>query len=160
MSTVLALLDLPGLRVALLAVSGPIAAGFPDALPPIEPLDPASDHPMPSFLPAGLTPHRIGEGYCALDAQGQLMVSWIALDLPPNEPLPLAWNPADGPTPKLQALNLDGCAAAFLPAAWSAVSPDRLPLIALRASPTTCWLVGGRLGHVELARVAASLLKE
>lgn len=153
----LAVLDIPGLRVALVAISGPAAAFIPGAMPPVEPLTDDGPHRLPAYLPAGLTPRRLGEGYCAVDESGQLAVSWIALPLPPGQTLAMAWNPADGPTPGLQALNLGGRAAAFLPAAWSAASPERLPLLALRAGPDSCWLVGGRIAHLDMARVAASL---
>jgi hypothetical protein len=154
---ILAVLDLPGLRVALVAVSGPAAAFIPGAMPPIEPLAAGEPHPLPADLPNSLEPRRLGDGYCAVDAAGQLAVSWIALGLPWNETLYLAWDLADGPAPALQALSLGGRAAAFMAAAWSAASRERLPLLALRAGPDSCWLVGGRISHVELARVAASL---
>jgi hypothetical protein len=156
-ATVLSTLDLPGLRVALVAISGPAAAYIPSAMPPVESLPTSESHPLPAFLPADLTPRRLGEGYCAVDRFGRFAVSWIALPLASDEPLPLAWNPADGPTPAFQALSLGGRPAAFLPAAWSAASRERLPLIVLRAGPASCWLVSGRLSPVELARVAESL---
>ncbi|MBX0326231.1 hypothetical protein K2Z83_00800 [Oscillochloris sp. ZM17-4] len=156
-SPTLAVLDMPGLRVALVAITGPAAAFIPGAMPPIEPLSADEPHPLPAELPAGLEPRRLGEGYCAVDESGQLAVSWIALELPPGETLAMAWDPADGPTPTLQALSLGGRAAAFMSAAWSAASRERLPLLAVRAGPDSCWLIGGRISSVELARVAASL---
>lgn len=153
----LAALDLPGLRVALVAISGPEAGFVPDAMPPIEPLPTDQPHPLPSDLPEGLEPRRLGEGYCAVNSAGELAVSWFALALAPGETLHLAWSPADGPTPTMQALNLGGRPAAFIPAVWSAVSRERLPLLAVRSGPDSCWLVVGRLAPLELARVAASL---
>ncbi|NTW98316.1 MAG: hypothetical protein HGB28_07215, partial [Oscillochloris sp.] len=94
-NTILAVLDLPGLRVALVAISGAAAAFIPGAMPRIEPLPADEPHLLPADLPAGLEPRRLGEGYCAVDASGQLAVSWIALPLPPGETLALAWDPAD-----------------------------------------------------------------
>jgi hypothetical protein len=153
----LAVVDMPGLRVALVAISGPAAAFIPGAMPAIEPLSVDEPHPLPADLPAGLEPRRLGEGYCAVDSSGELVVSWIDLPLPPGETLVLGWDLRDGPTPALEALMLGGRPAAFVSAAWSAASRERLPLLVARAGRDSCWLVGGRLTRVELARVAASL---
>ncbi|NNJ08833.1 hypothetical protein EKD04_000660 [Chloroflexales bacterium ZM16-3] len=156
-NSTLAVLDMPGLRVALVAISGPAAAFIPGAMPLIEPLPTDGPHPLPADLPADLEPRRLGEGYCAVDESGQLAVSWIALPLLPHETLTMAWDASDGPVPTLQALSLGGRPAAFMSAAWSAASRERLPLLVVRAGPDSCWLVGGRISPVELARVAASL---
>ncbi|MEI7769364.1 MAG: hypothetical protein WCI67_05215 [Chloroflexales bacterium] len=153
----LAVVDMPGLRVALVAISGATAAFIPGAMPAIEPLPVGEPHPLPADLPAGLAPRRLGEGYCAVDASGELAVSWIDLALPPAETLALAWDLRDGPPPALEALVVGGRPAAFAAAAWSAASRERLPLLVLRSGRDSCWLVGGRLSRVELARVAASL---
>jgi hypothetical protein len=151
-------LSLPGLRVTLVAISGSEAAFIPGAMPSIEPLSKdEGPHPLPADLPAGLAARRLGEGYCAVDASGKLAVSWIELPLPPGETLYLAWDLRDGPAPALEALSLGGRAAAYVSAAWSAASRERLPLLVVRSAPESCWLVGGRLSRVELARVAASL---
>jgi hypothetical protein len=153
----LAVVDMPGLMVALVAISGPEAAFIPGAMPPIEPLSVDEPYPLPADLPVGLEPRRLGEGYCAVDESGELAISWIELPLPPSETLVLGWDLRDGPPPALEALIIGGRPAAFTSAAWSAASRERLPLLVVRASRDSCWLVGGRLTRVELARVAASL---
>lgn len=153
---VLASLDLPGLRVALVAVSGAEAMYVPAAMPAPEPLG-AGPHPLPAYLPAGLEPRRLGEGYCAVDADGRFQATWIELLLPPGETLHLVWNTDEGPAPAFHSIDVDGRPAVYLAQAWSAVSAERLPLIALRAGPDTCWLVSGRLPLAELTAIAASL---
>ena len=152
----LAKLELPGLRVDLVAVGEQEAIHMPAAMPQPEPLD-EELHPLPAYLPPGLSPRRFGEGYCAVDASGAFQVTWIGLLLPAGQPLHLVWNLAEGEPPALVELEFDGRSAAYLERAWSAVSAERLPLIALRAGPDTCWLVSGRLALGELLGVAASL---
>lgn len=154
---VLASCEVPGLRVALLAVSGAEAVSAPDAMPAPEPLEPEEDHPLPGSLPPGLAVRRMGQGYCAVDAAGQFQATWIELPLPAGYPLFLAWNLAEGEPPPLEPIDLAGRPGVFLRAAWSAVSAERLPLIVLRAGPEGCWIVSGHLPRAELTRVAAGL---
>lgn len=152
----LARLSLPGLRVDLVAVGEQEAIHMPSAMPQPEPLDDEL-HPLPGYLPAGLSARRFGEGYCAVDASGAFQITWIELLLPAGQPLHLVWNLAEGEPPALVELEFEGRSAAYIERAWSAVSAERLPLIALRAGPDTCWLVSGRLALGELLGVAASL---
>jgi hypothetical protein len=154
---VLAVLDQPGLRVALVALSPQEALYMPEAMPTPEQPDPARIHPIPAELPGRLTVAQLGEGYCALEADGTLAVTWIAVMLPAQQTMYAAWNLADGDPPALRALNFSGRPAALVEQAWSAVSRDRLPMIVVRAGPDTAWLVSGHLPTAELARVAASL---
>jgi hypothetical protein len=153
----LASVALPGLRVALVAVAPAEAIFMPEAMPAPAPLDADELHPLPAELPPGLTPRRLGAGYCAVDDRGRLVASWFELLLPAGQTLHLAWNMDDGPPPALEVVDLSGRAAVFVAAAWSAVSLERLPLLAVRAGPDTCWLVGGRLGRAQLADLAAQL---
>jgi hypothetical protein len=152
----IATLDLPGLRVSLVSIGEQEAIHMPSAMPEPEPLD-GDLHPLPSYLPPGLSPRRLGEGYCAVDASGRFQVTWIELLLPAGHPLHLVWNLAEGDPPMLIELEFGDRSAAYVERAWSAVSAERLPLIALRAGPDTCWLVSGRLELRELLGVAAGL---
>jgi|GEM_PF-701469 len=152
----IAAIDLPDLRVALVSISPEEAIHMPSAMPAPEPLDDEL-HPLPAYLPPGLELRRLGEGYCAVDPSGQFQVTWIELLLPAGHTLHLVWNLAEGDPPELTSLEAGGRKAAFVARAWSAVSAERLPLIALRAGPDTCWLVSGRLAQAELLAVAASL---
>lgn len=156
-ANVLAVCAVPGLRVALLPVSGAEAVSAPDAMPTPEPLEPDEDHPLPDYLPPGLVVRRMGQGYCAVDAAGRFQATWIELPLPAGETLYMGWNSAEGPPPALEPIALAGRPGVFLGAAWSAVSAERLPMIVLRAGPEGCWLVSGRLTRAELTRVAAGL---
>lgn len=153
----LAVVELPGLRVGLVALAPQEFMFQPDAMPAPTPLSAAQPHPLPSYLPPGLEPRQLGDGYCAVDASGAFQVTWIELLLPAGHTLHLAWNLAEGPAPQLQPLALGERPGVFMAASWSVVSAERLPLVVTRAGPDTCWLVGGRVSAEELARVAASL---
>lgn len=154
---VLAVLAQPGLRVALVGISAQEAMYMPEAMPTPEPLDATLAHPIPAELPARLMIAQLGEGHCALEADGTLAVTWITVMLPAQQTMYAAWNPADGDAPDLRALDFAGRPAVLVERAWSAVSRDRLPMIIVRAGPDTAWLVSGRLPTPELARIAASL---
>jgi hypothetical protein len=154
---VLSVLEQPGLRVALVGIGPQEAMYMPEAMPIPEHLDATQAHPIPSELPARLTIAHLGEGYCALEADGTLAVTWITVMLPAQQTMYAAWNLADGAAPALRALTFAGRPAVLVEQAWSAVSRDRLPMVIVRAGPDTAWLVSGRLPAPELARVAASL---
>jgi hypothetical protein len=154
---VLAVLEQPGLRVALVGLSPQEALYMPEAMPTPDTLDPALVHPTPAELPARLTVAQLGDGYCAIEADGTLAVTWITVMLPAQQTMYVAWNLADGDAPALEALDFAGRPATLVEQAWSAVSRDRLPMIIVRAGPDTAWLVSGRLSPAELARIAASL---
>ncbi len=154
---VLAVLDQPGLRVALVGIDPQEAVYMPEAMPAPEQLDPTLAHPVPTELPTRLTIAQLGEGYCALEADGTFAATWITVLLPAQQTMYAAWNLADGDPPALQTLNFAGRSAALVEQAWSAVSSERLPMIIVRAGPDTAWLVSGRLPTPELARIAASL---
>ncbi|NJN17205.1 MAG: hypothetical protein HC822_13475 [Oscillochloris sp.] len=98
----LALLDVPGLRVAQVAVRGEEAMFVPGAMPAPEILE-AGPHPLPAYLPPGLALRRLGQGYCAVDAQERFQVTWIEVLLPPGETLHLVWNTDEGAAPNLEA---------------------------------------------------------
>ncbi len=153
----LAAVQVPGLRVAFVALAPAEAMFHPAAMPAPTPLDEQHPHPLPTHLPVGLTPRRLGEAYCAVDASGAFQVTWIELPLPPDATLSLPWNSDDGPVPALQGFQFKGREAVAIAASWSMVSTERLPLIVTRADPDTCWVVGGRLPIEALARVAVSL---
>jgi hypothetical protein len=154
---VLAVLEQPGLRVVLVALSPQEALYMPEAMPTPAQLDPAQIHPIPAELPGRLTVAQLGEGHCALESDGTLAVTWITVMLPAQQTMYVAWNLADGDTPALHTLDFTGRTAALVERAWSAVSRDRLPMIIVRAGPDTAWLVSGHLPMAELASIAASL---
>jgi hypothetical protein len=147
----------PGLRVSLTAITPAEAMFHPEAMPAPSPLEADRPHPLPSHLPAGLEPRRLGEAYCAVDSAGAFQVSWIELHLPAGATLSVPWNLADGPTPAMQGFQFKGRDAVAVGAAWSMVSHERLPIIVTRAGPDSCWLTSGHLPIEELARVAVSL---
>jgi hypothetical protein len=149
--------QIPGLRVAIVAVPPDEPSFGAGAMPTPVPLDPEQPHPLPGYLPAGLEPRRFGEGYCAVDAGGQFQVAWIELLLPPDEELLVAWKLADGPQPAIQGFALRGRPMIAVAGSWSPLSTERLPIVITRAGPDTCWLVGGRFAIDELARVAVTL---
>lgn len=153
----LAVLELPGLRVALVGLNPAEAVYLPEAMPDPEALDPTIIAPIPNELPARLHVCQLGEGFCALEADGTLAVTWINVLLPAEQTMYAAWNRADGDPPALQPLNFLGRSAVLIARAWSAVSAERLPMIIVRAGPDSAWLVSGRLPSPELARIAASL---
>ncbi len=149
--------QVPGLRVSLVAIARQEAFFDPGAMPEQRPLEDDRPHPLPAHLPPGLRPRRLGEAYCAVDHAGEFQVTWIELHLPPDATLSLPWNLDEGPAPALQGFRFMGREAVAVSASWSAVSAERLPLIITRAGPDSCWLVGGRLPIEELARIAVSL---
>ncbi|NTU84059.1 MAG: hypothetical protein HGA45_32595 [Chloroflexales bacterium] len=150
-------MQVPGLRVALVALAPAEAMFHPEAMPAPAPLDDERPHPLPAHLPAGLLARRLGEAYCAVDASGRFQATWIELHLPPAATLSLPWNLDDGPAPAMQGFRLRGRDAIAIGASWSMVSAERLPVVITRASPDSCWIVGGRLPIEELARIAVSL---
>jgi hypothetical protein len=153
----LAAITVPGLRVSLVAL-GPGEAIFrPDGMPIPAPLPADELHPLPAFLPAGLSPRQLGDAYCAVDAEGVFQVTWIELLVPAGETLHLPWDLAEGEAPAMQGFRFKGREAVAVAASWSMVSSERLPVVITRAGPDTCWLVGGRLPIEDLARVAVSL---
>lgn len=154
---VLNAVQVPGLRVALVAIAPAEAMFHPEAMPTPAPLDAGRPHPLPAHLPAGLAPRRLGEGYCAVDQAGRFQVTWIELHLPAGATLSLPWNLAEADPPAMQGFQFRGRDAVAVSASWSVVSTERLPLVATRAGPDSCWIVGGRLPIEELARVAVSL---
>jgi hypothetical protein len=153
----LAAVQVPGLRVALVALAPAEAMFHPAAMPAPTPLDEERPHPLPTQLPVGLTPRQLGDAYCAVDASEGFQVTWIELPLPPGATLSLPWNCDDGPTPAMQGFQFKGREAVAIAASWSMVSPERLPLVVTRAGPDSCWVVGGRLPIEVLARIAVSL---
>lgn len=153
----LAAVNVPGLRVTLVALAAGEAFFRPDAMPAPEPLPASQPHPLPTYLPAGLTPRRLGEGYCAVDAAGDFQITWIELVVPAGTTLRLPWDLSEGEIPAMQGFQFRGRQAVAVAASWSMVSAERLPMVVTRAGPDTCWLVGGRRAVDELARVAVSL---
>jgi hypothetical protein len=153
----LAAVNVPGLRVTLVALAPGEAFFRPDAMPVPEPLPGGQPHPLPAYLPAGLTPRRLGDAYCAVDAAGAFQVTWIELVVPEGATLRLPWDLAEGDPPSMQGFQFRGREAVAIAASWSMVSKERLPMVITRAGPDTCWLVGGRVAIDELARVAVSL---
>ncbi len=150
--------SLADLKVEIVEIDRAMAGGFATGMPEPEPLDLANiDIIIPSYLPQGLELRRLGDGCCAINASGAIKLTWFELLLPPGEPLVMAWNSADGPAPELLTIDLGERSAILATATWSAVAPDRPPVIVARASLDTCWLVGGHLPHAELAQVIASL---
>lgn len=149
--------QVPGLRVALVAIAPAEAAFHPEAMPAPAPLEGDMPHPLPAYLPAGLLARRLGEAYCAVDGAGAFQVTWIELHVPEGATLSLPWSLAEGPAPAMRGFRFRGREAVAVAASWSVVSAERLPVVATRAGPDSCWLVGGRLPIEELARVAASL---
>jgi hypothetical protein len=151
-------ISVPGLDVEVVAIEESLAGGLVGGMPDPEPFD-RSDVtiPVPEYLPAGLQPRRLGEGFCAVDEKNTVVLTWFELLLPPGQPLHLAWNLSEGPAPTLQIHDLDTRQAILVSATWSAVAPDRPPVIVARAGPDTCWIVGGHLPHEELVRVIGSL---
>lgn len=153
----LAVVTVPGLRVALVALAAGEAFFRPDAMPAPAPLSADQPHPLPAHLPAGLGPRRLGDGYCAVDAAGAFQLTWIELVVPAGQTLHLPWDLSEGTPPAIQGFQFRGRQAVAVAASWSMVSAERLPMVITRAGPDTCWLVGGRLAIDELARVAVSL---
>jgi hypothetical protein len=149
--------QVPGLRVAIVALNPGEAMFHPEAMPAPAPLDDAMPHPLPTHLPAGLLARRLGDAYCAVDPSGAFQVTWIELHLPPEATLTMPWDLAEGPAPAMQGFRFKGREAVAVAASWSVVSAERLPVVITRAGPDSCWLVGGRLPLEELARVAVSL---
>jgi hypothetical protein len=145
------------LWVVLLTLTRAEAGTLPGAMPPIEPLDPLEQRPVPSVLPPGLVVRRLGEGFCAVDDAGALVLNWIALGLQHNEALPLGWPLHEGPPPVLQVFERRGRTAIGLSTSWSVASAERLPLVIVRADREHCWLVSGRLALEELVEIAVSL---
>lgn len=153
----LAVVNVPGLRVTLVALAANEAFFHPDAMPAPEPLNSAQPHPLPTYLPSGLELRRLGDAYCAVDAHDVFQVTWIELVVPAGQSLRLPWNLEEGDIPAMQGFHFRGREAVAIAASWSMVSVERLPMVVTRAGPDTCWLVGGRLPIDELARVAVSL---
>jgi hypothetical protein len=153
----LAAVSVPGLRVSMVALAAGEAFFRPDAMPAPAPLQADQPHPLPGYLPAGLEPRRLGDGYCGVDAGGEWQVTWIELVVPEGQSLRLPWDLAEGDSPAMQGFQFRGREAVAVAASWSMVSPERLPIVITRAGPDTCWLVGGRLAIDELARVAVTL---
>lgn len=153
----LASVAVPGLRVLLVALAPAERLFQPDAMPAPRPLDEQVEHPLPTYLPAGLAPRSFGSAHCAVDASGAFQVTWIELALPPDEPLALPWDLAEGDAPVMQGFELSGRPCVAVSASWSAVTAERLPLVITRAGPASCWLVGGRIAIDQLARIAVSL---
>lgn len=149
--------EVPGLRVELVALAPGETMFSPEAMPLPAPLEDEQLYPLPAYLPAGLLPRRLGEGYCAVDATGAFQVTWIELHLPPGMPLGVPWDLADGPAPAMQGFRFRGRDAVAIAALWSAVSAERLSAVITRAGFDSCWIVSGRLPIEELARVAATL---
>lgn len=149
--------EVPGLRVALVALGAAEAIFHPEAMPVPAPLDATTPHPLPEQLPVGLVPQRFGDGYCAVDGAGAFQITWIELHMPPGETLGVPWDLAEGPPPAMQGFRFRGREAIAIGALWSAVSAERLPVVITRAGLDSCWIVGGRLSIEELARVAVSL---
>jgi hypothetical protein len=149
--------EVPGLRVALVAIAPEEAMFHPEAMPAPGPLEADRPHPLPAHLPAGLRPARLGEAYCAVDEGGRFQVTWIELHLPEGATLSVPWRLDDGAAPAMQGFRFRGREAVAVGALWSAVSSERLPAVITRAGPDSCWLVSGRLPIEDLARVAASL---
>jgi hypothetical protein len=153
----LAAITVPGLRVSLVALAAGEAIYRPDAMPAPAPLPADELHPLPGFLPPGLSPRRLGDAYCAVDDDGAFQVTWIELLVPAGETLHLPWDLGEGDAPVMQGFRFKGREAVAVAASWSIVSSERLPVVITRAGPDTCWLVGGRLPIEDLARVAVSL---
>jgi hypothetical protein len=149
--------EVPGLRVALVALMPAETMFHPEAMPAPSPLEDGRPHPLPAYLPAGLQPRRLGEGYCAVDQVGAFQVTWIELYFPAGTTLSVPWSLADGPSPAMQGFRFRGRDAVAVGALWSAVSTERLPAVITRAGPDSCWIIGGRLPLEDLARVAVSL---
>jgi hypothetical protein len=153
----IAAISVPGLRVSIVALDASEAFYRPDAMPSHEPLSADQLHPLPSFLPEGLSPRQLGPAYCAIDSAGEFQVTWIELLVPAGTTLRLPWNLEEGSPPAMQGFQFRGRDAVAVAASWSMVTSERLPLVITRAGPDTCWLVGGRLSIEDLARVAVSL---
>jgi hypothetical protein len=149
--------EVPGLRVDLVALAPAEALFHPEAMPTPDALDDELPHPLPTHLPPGLLPRRLGDGYCAVDRTGAFQVTWIELHLPPGATLGVPWNLADGPAPAMEGFRFRGRDAVAVAALWSAVSTERLAAVITRAGPDSCWITSGRLPLEELARVAVSL---
>lgn len=156
-SFILASVGVPGLRVMLVALATGERLFRPDAMPRPTPLAALADHPLPTYLPAGLAPRSFGDAHCAVDDSGAFQATWIVLPLPPDQPLVLPWDLAEGDAPAMQGFELGGRPCVAVAASWSAVSAERLPLVVTRAGAGSCWLVGGRITIDQLARIAVSL---
>ncbi len=153
----LATIRVPGLRVSIVALREGEALYQPESMPSPTALSADQLHPLPTFLPPGLSPRQLGDAYCAVDADGVFQVTWIELVVPAGETLHLPWDLAEGEAPAMQGFRFKGRDAVAVSASWSMVSSERLPIVITRAGPDTCWLVGGRLPIDDLARVAVSL---
>ncbi|NJM08691.1 hypothetical protein HC891_24645 [Candidatus Gracilibacteria bacterium] len=146
------------LTVEVLEIEPGEAFSMPEAMPQPEPWPGDGSAPLPGYLPAGLRAALLGDGgYCAVDAAGQIVVTWFALGLPLDEPMYLAWNRVDGDPPQLKIIDLGPREAIWVSATWSAVNAERPPVLIVRAGPETCWLIGGQLPSNELAQIASSL---
>lgn len=147
----LASVDLPGLGVEIQDCAWMAASMSQPLASRPEPLWPG-DGPIPRYLPAGLTPCRVGVGYGATRPDGQIAVTWQSCFAPADEPFVYGWTPAEGGAPTLEPIDLGDRAGVWIGVAGG--TPSRL---VLRAGPSSCWLVGGELSRDELLRLATSL---
>jgi hypothetical protein len=123
--------------------------GWRDDLPPVPTGPVRHGDPLP-WLPAGLTPSRVGRMLAGVDASGEVRVTWYRCR-PRTTSLNVLWSEAGGPAPELHAGVVSG-----LPVIWFDAGAARGGGVAC-VHGTARWLVTGVVPLDQLLRVAASL---
>jgi len=156
---VLATLEVPLLRVRLAlsdAPPPPPGPGFvrrPQKITPEEMT--AVEAFLPRELPADCTAGRVGEGFCALRADGTVAASWSRVGPRRSADVTYLWRAERGPAPSLERVDLNGRAAV-----WIKPHADDRPqrnVIMLPIDSQHHWTVGGELPLEELLRLAVGL---
>ena len=140
------------LGVLIIAAEGKSMLG---GMPEPEPFP--EGEPLPDYRLPELTFSAFGAGFCAVDAQGQIVFTWFNIEVPAGEPLPLAWDVADGPVPTVKAVEVGNRPVIWVSGIWSAVTTERPAAAIARAGLHSYWMVAGSLPYLQLCRVAASL---
>ncbi len=147
----LASLEVPGLRVEIKRWLGPTPPKDrpkPRAVP-LAPRDPM----LPGYLPSGLRPARLDGGFCALDADGNTVITWRAFPLRAGHVFVSGWVDEFGPAPSLAA----AATCAGLAGIWIGVGHGAPEQLVVAVGAASCWVVSGDRGREELVRVADTL---
>jgi hypothetical protein len=136
----LAEMELPGLRLEIIAFDETVVISPPDKEP-----SPSEELPVPTGFPPGWKLYRRGEGYYATTADGQEVINWHKV----HQPLIYAWK--EQAVPQLEAIELESQPAILIrgPVASSIQLFTRLGDV--------YYLIVGQVALDDLLRLATSI---
>ena len=137
----LASLEVPGLRVEIIAFDERFVQAAPQQEQPAR-----EELPAPENFPTGWRLYRLGEGYCATSADQQEVIKWYQV---PQSLLSYAWREQE--VPQLEPIQLDE-----QPAILIRCSSPAFTQLFLRLGEAY-YMVGGKVALNELLQVATSI---